>query len=287
MAWCFGLYGFLDAATTSAERVVSLAQMIAVSGARIEANLDYAISQRNNHGISEGLGLWTIGTLFPEFKNAEQWKETGRRVLEKQGRDLIYDDGAFSQHSVNYHRVMLHSYLWALQRKVSNQLHARIEGGCLQGRRVSLPDSGRAQRASPAEQNDGALILPLNNCDYQDFRPVIQAAQCFGTGHAVTHQARGTRTCCGCLDQMRWTLALTRRACRLRATQGGYYTLRSGRVSLHADVLRFDIGPRKPICFTRTYGGAGRTLLWTPERLATTLPSRRTIRYRVLHITML
>jgi len=24
-------------------------------------------------------------------------------------------------------------------------------------------------------QNDGALILPLNNCDYQDFRPVIQA----------------------------------------------------------------------------------------------------------------
>src|SRR5215813_4604240 len=43
MAWCFGLYGFLSAESTTAQRAVSMAQMIAISGTRIEANLDYAL----------------------------------------------------------------------------------------------------------------------------------------------------------------------------------------------------------------------------------------------------
>ena len=88
MAWCFGLYGFLDSEATSAARLASLAQMIAVSAERIEANLDHALSQRNNHGISEGVGLWTVGLLFPEMSAARRWRETGRRVLEN--KDAIY-----------------------------------------------------------------------------------------------------------------------------------------------------------------------------------------------------
>jgi hypothetical protein len=180
MAWCFGLYGFLEANATTAARVVSLAQMIAVSGARVRANLDYALSQHNNHGVSEGLGLWTIGVLFPELRFAEQWKETGRRVLESLGRELIYDDGAFSQHSVNYHRVMLHDYLWALQLgEVSNQpftpeLKERVGKAGEFLYQIQDEASGQAPYYG---QNDGALVLPLSNCDYQDFRPVIQATQ--------------------------------------------------------------------------------------------------------------
>jgi len=230
MAWCFGLYGFLDAQTTSAERVVQLAQMIAVSGARIEANLDYAISQRNNHGISEGLGLWTIGILFPEFQSAEQWKEKGRGVLERQGRELIYDDGAFSQHSTNYHRLMLHDYLWALRLgEIANQpftddLKERVGKAGEFLYQIQDETSGRVPCYG---QNDGALILPLSNCDYQDFRPVIQAAQYFGT-----------RTRCyssGPWDEdLLWLFGSDTLDARVdrkeradfEAAQGGYYTLR-------------------------------------------------------------
>ena len=184
MAWCFGLYGFLDAEPTSAERVASLAQMIAISAARVQANLDYALSQHNNHGISESLGLWTIGVLFPELRFAEQWKETGRRGLETQGGELIYDDGAFSQHSVNYHRLMLHDYLWALQLgEVSNQpftpeLKERVSNAGEFLYEIQDEASGRVPYFG---HNDGALILPLSNCDYQDFRPVVQATQYLGT----------------------------------------------------------------------------------------------------------
>ena len=81
IAWCFGLYGFLDAEATTPERVAMLVQMIAVSGSRIAANLSYALRQNNNHGISEGMGLWTIGLLFPELREARTWRDTGRHVF--------------------------------------------------------------------------------------------------------------------------------------------------------------------------------------------------------------
>jgi hypothetical protein len=178
MAWCFGLYGFLDAPATTGLRVTKLAQAIALSGTRIALNLDYALSQNNNHGISEALGLWTIGILFPEFKAAAQWEKQGRLELEKQGKELIYEDGAFSQQSVNYHRVMLHDYLWALrlgdilQKQFTSELRHRVgKAGHLLYQLQDL-ESGHLPCYGA---NDGALVLPLNNCEYLDFRPIVQA----------------------------------------------------------------------------------------------------------------
>lgn len=231
MAWCFGLYGFRDARATTAERVSKLAQMIAVSGGRIEANLDYALSQHNNHGISEGLGLWTIGALFPELRSAEQWRATGRQVLEDLGRELIYDDGAFSQHSANYHRLMLHDYLWVLRlgevlnQPFSPELKRRVGKSAEFLYQIQDEASGRVPCYG---QNDGALVLPLNNCDYQDFRPVIQSTHYLAT--------RTRRYCSGWWDEdLLWLFgpdALTAPVAReervdFEAEQGGCYTLRS------------------------------------------------------------
>ncbi len=186
MAWCFGLYAFLDAPATSGERVADLAEMVAVSGERIEANLEYALSQRNNHGISEGLGLWTVGALFPELRKAAEWREKGREILESQGRELIYDDGAFVQHSANYQRLMLHDYLWALrlgdihEQPFSLELKARVGRAGAFLYQMQDEESGGVPYYG---QNDGALVLPLNNCDYRDFRSVVGAVHyyCHGT----------------------------------------------------------------------------------------------------------
>jgi hypothetical protein len=231
MAWCFGLYGFLDALATHARRVTALAQMMAVSGRRIEANLSYALSQRNNHGLSEGMGLWTIGLLFPELSFAAKWREIGRQVLETQGRELIYDDGAFVQHSANYHRLMLHDYLWALRlgdlhgQPFSAQLKERVGQAGAFLYQIQDEESGLVPCYG---SNDGALILPLSNCDYQDFRPMLQATHYFCTG------AR-------CYDSGPWDEDLlwlfgpeavkapvvAPQRTDLRAEVGGCYTLRS------------------------------------------------------------
>lgn len=232
MAWCFGLYAFMDASCTTAERVTNLAQMIAVSGRRIAAHFDYALSQRNNHGISEATGLWTIGLLFPELREANSWRQTGCKALEAQARELIYDDGAFAQHSVNYHRLMLHDYLWALRlgdlhgKPFSPQLKERVGKAAAFLFQTQDDESGRVPYYG---QNDGALILPLSNCDYQDFRPVVQALHLY---------CKGTRCYpAGPWDEdLLWLFGpeachapvVPQERSEMSASSGGYYTLRSG-----------------------------------------------------------
>ena len=185
MAWCFGLYGFGSSPASTPKRISLLAQAIAVSGRRIETNIGYALSQRNNHGLSEAMGLWTIGVLFPEFVDAPRWEALGRKLLEKQAKELIYDDGSFSQHSLNYHRVMLHDYLWSirlgdvLNKPFSESLRDRI---ALASEFVYQLQEESTGRVPCYGQDDGALILPLSNCDYRDFRPVVQATHFLATG---------------------------------------------------------------------------------------------------------
>jgi asparagine synthase (glutamine-hydrolysing) len=231
MAWCFGLYGFLEARATTAARATALAQMIAVSGRRIEATLGYALSQRNNHGISEGMGLWTIGALFPELRASARWRERGRRVLEEQARALIYDDGAFSQHSVNYHRLMLHAFAWSLRlgdvlgQPFSAGLRDRVATAAGFLHQLQDEASGRVPSYG---QNDGALILPLNNCSALDFRPVVQAARYLTTGTRTYPDGPWDEDLLWlCGAEAAEAAVVEPRRTDLRAEAGGYYTLRS------------------------------------------------------------
>jgi Heparinase II/III-like protein/Heparinase II/III N-terminus len=231
MAWCFGLYGFLDASASTPQRISALAEMIAVSGHRIRANLSYALSQRNNHGISEAMGLWTIGILFPEFRSALHWRELGRRHLERLARELIYDDGSFAQHSINYHRLVLHDYLWCLRlgdlnaQPLSAALRERVAwaGNFLYQIQDSV--SGRAPNYG---SNDGSLILPLSDCDYQDFRPVVQATHFLSAAERCYPDGPWDEDLFWLFgpDAVHAPVNPPQRG-DLQAAEGGYYTLRS------------------------------------------------------------
>src|SRR5262249_31400157 len=114
-AWCMSLWTFWNAPATTPARVQAMARLLAIQAERIYHNIDFAVSQKNNHSMSEAIGLITVGLLFPEFRRAAAWTERGRSVLESDIARQIYDDGSFVQHSMNYHRVMLHDCLWAAQ----------------------------------------------------------------------------------------------------------------------------------------------------------------------------
>jgi hypothetical protein len=182
-AWCFGLWGLLDHPESTPQRVRDLVQMLAVTAQRVETNIGYALSQQNNHGISEAAGLFTIGLLFPELRDAARWEALGRRLLERQARELIYEDGGFSQYSANYHRVMLHDHLWAIRlaeksgRPLSGELRERV----VRAGQFLLDVQDRATGRVPRfGHDDGALVLPLSNNNYEDYRPVVQAVAALG-----------------------------------------------------------------------------------------------------------
>ena len=50
-----------------------LARFVVATGRRIAANLGYALSQKNNHGVSECIGLITVALLAPSYGESAGW----------------------------------------------------------------------------------------------------------------------------------------------------------------------------------------------------------------------
>ncbi len=177
LAAVFGFHVFSRCPATTAERIERFNRFAAATGNRIEKHIGYAISQKNNHGISEAVALWTIGVLFPDLKQSGSWRSRGLAVLKQLCLELIYEDGAFSQHSANYHRLMLHLLSWAVRLAEVNEV--RLDPQVLEKFKLasnfieSLLDdfSGTVPRYG---NDDGAMILALNHCDYFDFRPLVR-----------------------------------------------------------------------------------------------------------------
>lgn len=258
MAMLFGAIVTLESPAATDERLASLSRLAWQTGKHISININYARSQKNNHAISEAAGLWTVGTLFPELPEAAKWQQDGGHVLAAEVRRQIYDDGSFVQHSMNYHRVMLDDLLWALaiSRQAAAPLPTVVQARFSRATRwlEQMIDSvsGRVPNYGP---NDGALVLPLDCCDYLDYRPTAQAARVLVDGQRSFEPGPWD-------EKMLWLAsesalkAKTREIARpatVRLDEGGYYILRGreswGMIRCHtyldrpaqADMLHFDL----------------------------------------------
>jgi hypothetical protein len=231
IAWCFALFGLLDAPSTTEKRISKMLLALAVTGQRIEKNIADAIRQKTNHAMTEAASLYTIGTLFPFLKEAGRWKRLGRKILEKEAIRQIYEDGTYLQQSMNYHRLMLQAYLWSLAIAEQNgdtfsePLKARLMKATEFLYQMQDDSTGRLSNYGA---NDGALILPLNTCDYLDYRPVIQSCWYYLTNQRLYETGPWD-------EDLFWLFgsdtlkaeALKKSRVSSRFDIGSYYTLRS------------------------------------------------------------
>src|SRR5580700_4746077 len=177
LAWSFALHGFIHSRSTTSERVALLSSMIAAHAWRTAQTLGYARSQRSNHLISEAVGLWTAGTLYPELREAQVWQNLGAHLLREAVLDQITPEGASQQHSFNYQRMILHLLLWTLrlaeihQASLHHDIRARAQAAFDFMRPWVDPVSGLAPNYG---SDDGSLLLPLAPGAYRDFRPLLQ-----------------------------------------------------------------------------------------------------------------
>ncbi len=177
LAWTFGLYAFADAPSSTPTRRALLTQLIAAQTERVYRNIDFAVSTRGNHAMSEGFGLWLAGTLFPELKHAETYRALGREILEREAAAHIFADGAYSMYSLNYHRFILHVYFLAMRlgelndARFSDALYQSISRSLDFFAQLIQPESGEMPVYG---SNDGALVCPLDSCDFTDYRPTLQ-----------------------------------------------------------------------------------------------------------------
>lgn len=181
LAWTFSLYSFLDSPATTPSRVALLVSVIAAHAWRTMRTVGYARSQRSNHLISEAVGLWTAGTLYPELKDATAWQENGARLLREAVLDQITPKGTYLQDSFNYQRMVLHQLLWTLRLSEIHKIELDPE---IRARTVAAFDFIRTFVDSESGKmpnhgsNDGSHILPLSTCEFADYRPLWRMGSC-------------------------------------------------------------------------------------------------------------
>ena len=179
LAWSFALHAFINSPSTSLDRLSLLFSMIAAHAWRTAQTLGYARSQRSNHLISEAVGLWTAGTLYPELREAAVWKNLGAHLLHEAVLDHISPHGLSQQHSFNYQRMVLHLLLWTLRLSkihhapLHEDIRTRTEAAFQFLRTWIDPVSGLTPNYG---SDDGTLIFPLADAGYRDYRPLLQLA---------------------------------------------------------------------------------------------------------------
>ncbi len=235
IALALAFWATADDPASTPERFVDFARLAWATGYRVHHHIDYAVSQKNNHALSEACGLMLVSHLFPEFRESPRWMATGRRVLTQEVRKQFYADGSYIQHSMNYQRVALHGVLLAMRiaelagRPFERELYACMQRCAEFLYQMMEPGSGRLPQYG---NNDGANVLALSECDFNDFRPAIQCAHFLAT--------RTRRLAPGPWDEeLLWlfgeqalsppreTADAAAAPCSSRFDAGGYYTLRA------------------------------------------------------------
>jgi hypothetical protein len=170
---------FDGSAESTPERMALLAAALATHAERIPHTLGYARAQNNNHLLSEAAALYTAGAVLPGHPQAEAWRKLGWRWLHDGLDTQINADGEYTQHSTNYHRLMLQVALWAWRvaenRGEDFPVESQQKLAAATRWLLTLMDEGTG-KVPNLGSNDGAYILPLTICDFGDHRPVLQAA---------------------------------------------------------------------------------------------------------------
>lgn len=179
IALAFARQVFAPAECSTPERLQRLDQALAAHAQRIPPTLIYARSQHNNHLLTEAAGLYTAAACLPEHPEAGRWRALGWKWLNLGLQEQISPEGAYSQHSANYQRLMLQTALWAGKLAAGagqdwpQETLEKLGAATRWLLKLVDPASGRTPNLGP---NDGAYILPLTVCPFHDYRPALQTA---------------------------------------------------------------------------------------------------------------
>lgn len=179
IACLFAVQVFAPSPRSTPDRQAGLLKAVVDHARRIPPTLIYARAQNNNHLVSEACGLYLAGVALPAHPHAAAWKQTGWRWLEYAFRSQIDPDGTYVQHSLNYHRMVLHLALLAQAgaRTVRQEFSPQAKQRLAAATRWLLAQVDWTSGDAPnLGNNDGANILPFGARQFRDHLPTAQAA---------------------------------------------------------------------------------------------------------------
>ena len=236
---------FASARASTAARTQRLHQLLLASAERIDDAIEYGVSQRNNHGISESAGLIALGARFLSAgSRARHWLHRGAHWFEHCVHDQFASDGWYLQHSFTYLRLALDQAVVAsrvLRLVDGNELSASAKARLAAATRLLIELHDPATGDVPNHgANDGAYVLPVSVRGYRDFRPSITVA-------AATFDIAVPTDFESCNESLAWIGETVRRSsmplASMAAGPSGWISVRLGRIRVFARAATYTSRP--------------------------------------------
>jgi hypothetical protein len=248
ISWTWALHFFKRSEALTAETFLAVSKFLYLNAIHLETYLSTYFSP-NTHLTGEALGLFYLGTLFPEFKDSHRWRKTGLRILLEQLERHVQPDGVYFEQSSYYHRytadfyLHLHILLEANKEAVPARVDEKLQQLLDFLMYITRPDG----RTPLFGDDDGGRLMKLDNRAANDFRATL------ATGAAVFNRGDYKFVAAEPAEETLWLLGpralakldqlqASEPASRSRGfAESGYYVMRDSWTA-EANYLFFDCG---------------------------------------------
>ncbi|HYP54291.1 MAG TPA: alginate lyase family protein, partial [Pyrinomonadaceae bacterium] len=174
VAWVWALHFFRDSAALTPRLFAHALRLLVVHARHLETYLSTYFSP-NTHLTGEALGLFYLGALLPELREAARWRERGLQILLAELERQVRPDGVYFEQASYYHRYTtdFYTHLLILARRNDVAVGGRLEGKLTalldHLMHVTRPDG----RATLYGDDDGGRLAPLDEREPDDFRAAL------------------------------------------------------------------------------------------------------------------
>ncbi len=197
-SWPTAFYAFRRSPSLGDESLLRMVKLFAEHAYHLMPEERFYYGSPNWHAHA-GNGLYTIGVLFPEFRESRRWRETAANRLYAELDSQVYPDGMQVELTSSYHQVTMghlsaplvlaernglvlpEGYLPKLERMHNANLYAAMPDGRL----PALGDGGRTNVRRHLKE--GAAIFP----DRPDFAWIAtegaEGTRPLGNSYAFSH----------------------------------------------------------------------------------------------------
>jgi hypothetical protein len=278
MAWVWAFYFFKSSPSVPGETFKRAWKFLYLSARHLESYLSTYFSP-NTHLTGEALGLFFLGTLLPEFRAANRWRDLGAEILIEQLPLHVHRDGVYFEQSSYYHRYTTDFYLQFLLLARSNKysLPAQVEQDL-----VLLLDHlmyiTRPDGTTPLfGDDDGGRLTMLDVRPANDFRGTL------AVGAVMMDRDDYRFVAADAVEQVLWLTGVEGlnnfetitpkqpEKTSIAFCDGGYFVMRDG-WRRDSNFLLFDCGPHGSLAYGHAHADAlsidvsanGRTVLVDP-----------------------
>ena len=121
LSWLWVRYFLTDCPAVPSQFRYDLDRALALNARHIERFLSTYFSP-NTHLLGEGVGLFFIGTLCPQFLSAQRWQRKGWEIVLQEAQRQVLRDGMHFEQSTYYHVYALDLFLHARMLARRNQV---------------------------------------------------------------------------------------------------------------------------------------------------------------------